>query len=98
MIAPALNTPTGFRRDELQRVLPRLIELQSNPHLLGADDSFLKRWPQNTSDCCSSIVLPSMPPQEIGCNGRRTCKQYSRPMATTPTFDGFTQALDEKHT
>ncbi len=39
---PRIENADWVREDELQRVLPRLIELRTDPPLRGADDSFLK--------------------------------------------------------
>ena len=39
---PRIEYADWVRHDELQRVLPRLIELRTDPPLLGADDSFMR--------------------------------------------------------
>jgi spermidine synthase len=39
---PRIEYADWVREDELQRVLPRLIELRTDPPLRGADDAFLK--------------------------------------------------------
>lgn len=39
---PRIEYADWVRNDELQRVLPRLIELRTDPPLLGADDFFVK--------------------------------------------------------
>ena len=39
---PRIEYADWVRRDELQRVLPSLLELRTNPPVLGADETFLK--------------------------------------------------------
>ena len=92
---PRIEYADWVRHDELQRTLPRLMELRTNAPLFGADASFLRSVSAERQNLLLFYQAALNGAAATGSFGRRTCHVYLRTTVTMLTTDGLEQPPHE---